>query len=73
MMTNKKGGVLYTGVTADMMARVGQHREGTGSAFCRRYNLKKLVLAEEYPSIAEAISREKAIKEWKAVVEGKAD
>ncbi|HEV2079194.1 MAG TPA: GIY-YIG nuclease family protein [Allosphingosinicella sp.] len=64
IMTNKPGGVLYIGVTADLAARVAQHREGSGSAFCRRYNLTRLVLAEEYPSIDEATAREKAMKEW---------
>jgi len=63
-MTNKPGGVLYIGVTADLGTRVAQHRNGTGSAFCRRYNLTRLVLAEEYPTIEEAIAREKAMKEW---------
>jgi putative endonuclease len=64
IMTNKPGGVLYIGVAANLVARVAQHRNGTGSAFCRRYNLKRLVLAEAYPTIDEAIAREKAMKEW---------
>jgi putative endonuclease len=64
IMTNKPRGVLYTGVAADIVERVAQHRAGTGSTFCRRYNLKRLVLAEFYPTIEEAIAREKAIKEW---------
>jgi putative endonuclease len=63
-MTNKPFGVLYTGVTADIAARAFQHRSGTGSKFCRRYNCDKLVLIEEYPTIEEAIIREKAIKAW---------
>ena len=65
ILTNKPGGVLYVGVAADIAARVHQHREGEGSSFCRRYNLTRLVYAEEYPTIDEAIVREKALKEWK--------
>ena len=65
IMTNKPFGVLYTGVTADMAARAFQHREGTGSKFCRRYNCDKLVLVEQYLTIEEAIAREKAIKAWR--------
>ena len=65
VMTNKPGGVLYIGVTAELAARVAQHREWHGSSFCRRYNLKRLVLAEHYPTIFEAITREKAMKEWR--------
>ena len=64
IMTNKPGGRLYIGVSADLAARVAQHRAGTGSAFCRRYRLTLLVYAEEYPTIDEAIAREKAMKEW---------
>ena len=64
IMTNKPGGVLYVGVTANIAARVHQHRNGEGSSFCRRYNLTRLVLAEPYPTIDEAIRREKAMKEW---------
>ena len=65
IMTNRPRGVLYIGVTADIAARVHAHKAGRGSAFCKRYNLDKLVLAEEYPTIEEAIAREKAMKAWK--------
>ena len=64
IMTNKPHGVLYTGVTADIAARALQHREGTGSKFCRRYNCDKLVFVEAHPTIQDAIAREKAIKAW---------
>ena len=64
-MSNKREGVLYIGVTADLPARVEQHRSGNGSAFCRRYGLTRLVYAEEYEDISDAIAREKAMKAWK--------
>jgi putative endonuclease len=64
-MTNKANGTLYIGVTTDLPFRVAQHRNGTGSAFCRRYNLDKLVYAEEHATVIEAIAREKAMKAWK--------
>jgi putative endonuclease len=64
-MTNRPRGVLYIGVTADLAARVHAHKTGCGSAFCKRYNLDELALAEEYPTIEEAIAREKAMKAWK--------
>ena len=65
IMSNRKDGVLYIGVTADLSRRIVQHREGKGSAFCRRYGLKRLVYAEEHDSIGDAIAREKAMKAWK--------
>lgn len=65
IMTNKPRGVLYIGVTADLAARIVQHRNGAGSAFCRKYNLTRLVLAERHDDIGSAIAREKALKAWK--------
>ena len=65
LMSNRKDGVLYIGVTADLSQRIMQHREGKGSAFCRRYGLTRLVYAEEHDSIEDRIAREKAMKAWK--------
>lgn len=65
IMTNRTRGVPYVGVTADLAARVAQHRNGEGSDFCRRYRLTRLVLAEWHESIDDAIRREKALKAWR--------
>ena len=64
IITNKPHGVLYTGVTSNLEARIQQHRSGTGSKFAKRYNCTMLVYAEEHDRIEDAIGREKAIKEW---------
>ena len=65
ILTNKPAGVLYIGVTSDIAARMMQHRAGSGSSFCRRYGIKRLVHVEEHPDIMTAITREKALKAWK--------
>lgn len=65
IMANGTSGTLYIGVTANLVARVTQHRDGSGSDFCKRYGLKRLVYAEEYDRIEEAIAREKMLKAWK--------
>ena len=65
IMTNAAHGTLYIGVTADLAARVTQHREGTGSAFCAKYGLTRLAYAERHADIRDAIAREKAMKKWK--------
>ena len=65
IMSNRKDGVLYIGVTSDLSRRIVQHREGKGSAFCRRYGLTRLVYAEKHDSIEDAIAREKTMKAWK--------
>ncbi|AJR26353.1 MULTISPECIES: GIY-YIG nuclease family protein [Sphingobium] len=64
-MTNKPRGVLYVGITTNLAVRVDQHRRGMGSDFCRKYNLHRLVLAEEHGRVDDAIAREKALKAWK--------
>ena len=63
-MADRYRGTLYIGVTSDLAARVWAHREGHGSKFCARYSRKRLVHAEQAPTIDEAIAREKAIKKW---------
>lgn len=65
IMTNGISGTLYIGVTANLAARVTQHREGRGSDFCKRYDLKRLVYAEQHERIEDAIYREKMLKAWK--------
>ncbi len=65
IMTNGPHGTLYIGVTSDLAKRVWQHREGTGSEFCRKHGLTRLVYAEPYDRIHDAIVREKAMKKWK--------
>jgi putative endonuclease len=65
IMSDRKDGVLYIGVTADLSRRIVQHREGKGSAFCRRYGLTRLVYAVKHDSIEDAIAREKTMKAWK--------
>ena len=63
IMTNHSK-TLYTGVTSDLAGRVYQHKEGTGSAFTRKYKINRLVYYEEFSDIKEAIAREKQIKGW---------
>ena len=64
IITNAPYGTLYIGVTADLPARISQHRNGEGSRFCRRYGLTRLVYCEAYEQIEDAIAREKAMKAW---------
>ena len=64
LLASKPRGTLYIGVTNSIIARVEQHRAGTGSAFTRKYKVHRLVWFYEYGTIREAIQREKTLKEW---------
>jgi putative endonuclease len=64
IMTDAPYGTIYVGVTANLAARVHQHRLGRGSKFCAKHGLKRIVYCEPYPTINEAIAREKAMKAW---------
>ena len=65
MMANRYRGTIYVGVTADLLARVHQHRTGTGSDFCARYGLVHLVWAERGEDIGACIAQEKRVKRWR--------
>jgi len=64
IMTNRPNGTLYTGVTADIMRRVYQHRTGETPGFTKRYGLTRLVYFERHEEIALAIACETNIKGW---------
>ena len=61
ILTNDRHTVLYTGVTNNLVRRIGEHRVGF-SCFTSRYNVHKLVYFEEFHEINDAIAREKQIK-----------
>ena len=65
MTSDRYRGGIYTGETAHLQRRIWQHREGTGSAFVREYGFTRLVYAERYDAIEDAIRREKAVKKWR--------
>ncbi len=64
IVTNRRGGTLYVGVTSDIARRAWEHREAAIDGFSQRYRLKHLVYAERHEDIRDAIQREKTIKHW---------
>ncbi|MER8391062.1 GIY-YIG nuclease family protein [Mesorhizobium sp. M0833] len=75
MMSDKPRGVIYTGVTSDLHARVWEHRNDVHRGFTSKYKAKNLVWFERHPNIVLAIQREKSLKrylrEWKTnLIEG---
>jgi putative endonuclease len=70
IMTNFTRTTLYVGVTSDLLSRVQEHKgKKYKKSFSARYNLSFLIYYESFPSITEAIDREKSIKgksrKWK--------
>ena len=61
-MSNKKDGVIYIGVTSNLIKRVYEHRVEAVEGFTKKYNLKKLVYFEVFDDIETAIIYEKKLK-----------
>jgi putative endonuclease len=64
ILASKKNGVLYTGVTNNLVKRVFEHKENLVEGFTKKYFVHKLVYFESTNSIESAIAREKQIKDW---------
>jgi len=65
IMASKKDGVLYIGITSDLVKRIWEHKEGITKGFTGKYKIKKLVYFEIYNDPETAIKREKNMKAWK--------
>ena len=65
IMTNRRNGTLYIGVTSNLFQRAYQHREGLAEGFTKRYGCKMLVWYEAHESIDQARLRELQMKKWK--------
>ena len=64
IMSNKRNGILYVGVTNDLLRRAHEHRNGLVQGFTKQYGLKRLVYYERHDDIRSALQREKTIKHW---------
>jgi putative endonuclease len=64
IMTNRRNGTLYIGVTGDIGRRAFEHREGRIDGFTKRYGLKRLVYVQHCDDIGDAIALEKFMKRW---------
>ena len=65
ILSSRRNGTLYVGVTSDLPTRVWQHRNDAVEGFTSRYRVHDLVWFEVHETMESAIGREKAIKEWK--------
>ncbi|MFB0874184.1 MULTISPECIES: GIY-YIG nuclease family protein [unclassified Sphingobium] len=64
ILASRRNGTLYAGVTADLIKRLYEHRNGLIQGFTNDYGVKRLVWFEAHESMESAIVREKRIKKW---------
>lgn len=64
IITNKPYGILYIGITNNLIRRIYEHKEKLFEGFSKKYNLNKLVYVEVFNTPTEAIMREKQLKNW---------
>jgi len=62
IMTIRRNGTLYVGVTSDLVRRVYEHRTGALPGFTKTYRCKILVCFINFDLMTDAISYEKQIK-----------
>jgi putative endonuclease len=64
ILASAPNGILYVGVTSDIIRRIYEHRNGLVPGFTKKYGVKLLVYFERYEDIQTAIQREHNIKHW---------
>ena len=64
ILSNKRHGTLYIGVTSNPVQRVWQHKNNLVPGFTQKYNLHKLVYLETCETMEAAIQLEKQLKKW---------
>ena len=65
IMASGPKGTLYIGVTSDLPLRMAQHKSGEFGGFTAKYRVDRLVFAEEFQRIEDALLAEKRMKRWK--------
>ena len=65
ILASKKYGVLYIGITGNLLNRVISHRDELIEGFTSRYHVHHLVYFEQFDVPEDAILREKRLKKWR--------
>lgn len=64
ILTSKRNGTLYIGVTSDLLKRCWEHKNNLVDGFTKQYEVHQLAYFELHRDMTEAITREKQLKRW---------
>ena len=64
ILSNKKNGTLYIGMTDDLERRIREHKQKIVKGFTQKYNIDKLMYFETFKSSYDAFKRERQMKKW---------
>lgn len=64
ILTSRKHGTLYIGVTSNLIKRIWEHRESVVKGFTKDYDVHKIIYFEQFERMEDAIAREKQLKKW---------
>jgi putative endonuclease len=64
ILASKRNGTLYVGSTTSLARRIFEHKTEAVKGFTQKYHVKILVHVEIFPSLEEALQREKNLKDW---------
>jgi len=65
ILANRRYGVLYVGVTNNLVRRMLEHQNKLADGFTKSYGVVHLVYLEQYSSIDDARARERTLKRWR--------
>ena len=71
MLSSKRNGTLYIGVTSDIIKRIYEHKNDIVEGFTKKYKVHCLVWYEKHESWESAIKREKQLKKWQRLLKVK--
>jgi putative endonuclease len=67
IMASRKNGVLYIGITSNIIKRIYEHKNNIFKGFTSKYCVSKLVYFESFSIPYDAIVREKKLKKWNRI------
>jgi putative endonuclease len=67
ILASKRIGILYVGVTSDLIKRIYEHNSRLVDGFTKHYGVHRLVYYEIAENAEAALLRERQIKKWRRV------